>query len=61
MIDYGKTSPYVLMCLDVYLNGMEYLGIDWDSELGKLLHQIQLSVSSSLPDILVLNEPEYAI
>lgn len=58
MIDYGKTSPYVLMCLDVHFNCFEYLGIDWDSELGKQLHELMLSISSSLPDVLVLNEPE---
>lgn len=60
MIDYGKTPPYALMCLDVYLTGMVYLAVDWDSDLGKLINQLQNSVSLSLPDILVLNEPEEA-
>lgn len=58
MIDCGKTSPYVLMCLDVYLNAFEYLGLDWESELGTKLHEIMISVSNSLPDVIVLNEHE---
>lgn len=58
MIDVGNTSPYVLMCLDVCLQYFEYLRVDWESDLGKLLHEIMVSVSNSLPDVVVINEPD---
>ena len=59
MIDYGKTSPYVLMCLDVHLQGFEYLSVDWDSELGIKLREIMNSVSNSLPNSIVINGTEF--
>ena len=48
MIDCGKTSAYVLFALDVYLSGMEYLGVDWNSELGKKIHAFQSDICEAL-------------
>lgn len=56
MIDYGRTSDYVLMAINVHLAAIDYLGVDWDSDLGKRLREVMDLAAQVEPDMVVLND-----
>lgn len=59
MLDKGKTSDYTMVFLDMMFQNFEYLSqLDLDSELGKALHELSLSISMQCPNVLIYNEME---
>lgn len=59
MLDKGQTSDYTMVYMDMMLQNFDYLGsLDWDSELGKALHELQISVSLQCPKVLVYKDLE---
>ena len=56
MIDYGFTSDYVRMAVIVHLTALDYLGIDWDSEYGKRIQELQALALDAEPDMVIIND-----
>ena len=54
-MDVGSTCGYVLCIVDATLHSLEYLGIDWDSELGQKLRSLMADVSILVPDVVYPN------